>query len=42
MLWLTSSLRGNIKGELTVKVLTEGVHSGDGSGIVPSAFSIIR
>ncbi len=25
-----------------VKVLTEGVHSGDASGIVPSSFRIIR
>ena len=29
-------------GNLTVKVLEEGVHSGDASGIVPSSFRIIR
>jgi len=27
---------------LTVKVLTEGVHSGDASGIVPSRFRLLR
>ncbi len=41
-LWLTTSLRGNLIGELTVKVLTEGVHSGMASGIVPSSFRIAR
>lgn len=41
-LWCTSSLRGCIGGELHVEVLTEGVHSGDASGIVPSSFRIIR
>lgn len=41
-LWLTTSLRGNGVGTLTVKVLTEGVHSGDASGIVPSSFRIAR
>jgi len=40
--WLTTSLRGLISGNLTVKVLTEGVHSGRGSGIVPSSFRILR
>jgi acetylornithine deacetylase/succinyl-diaminopimelate desuccinylase-like protein len=39
-LWLTTSLRGNGVGTLTVRVLTEGVHSGDASGIVPSSFRI--
>jgi hypothetical protein len=29
-------------GNLKVKVLHEGVHSGEGSGIVPSSFRIIR
>ena len=29
-------------GNLTVRVLTEGVHSGDASGIVPSSFRILR
>ena len=35
-LWCTTSLRGLAGGNLIVKVLTEGVHSGDASGIVPS------
>jgi acetylornithine deacetylase/succinyl-diaminopimelate desuccinylase-like protein len=41
-LWMTTSLRGSIVGNLRVDVLTEGVHSGDASGIVPSSFRIIR
>jgi len=41
-LWSTTNLRGMITGELTVEVLTEGVHSGDASGIVPSSFRILR
>ncbi|HVT25923.1 MAG TPA: M20/M25/M40 family metallo-hydrolase, partial [Rhizomicrobium sp.] len=41
-LWLTTSLRGLAMGTLTVRVLTEGVHSGDASGIVPSSFRILR
>ena len=41
-LWMTTSLRGSIVGNLNVEVLTEGVHSGDASGIVPSSFRIIR
>jgi acetylornithine deacetylase/succinyl-diaminopimelate desuccinylase-like protein len=41
-LWLTTSLRGMAAGTLTVKVLAEGVHSGDASGIVPSSFRILR
>jgi acetylornithine deacetylase/succinyl-diaminopimelate desuccinylase-like protein len=41
-LWLTTSLRGIASGTLTVRVLTEGVHSGDASGIVPSSFRIMR
>ncbi len=40
--WLTTSLRGLVDGTLTVEVLTEGVHSGSASGIVPSSFRIIR
>lgn len=27
---------------VTVKVLNEGVHSGDASGVVPSSFRILR
>jgi acetylornithine deacetylase/succinyl-diaminopimelate desuccinylase-like protein len=41
-LWGTTSLRGIINGVLTVEVLTEGVHSGAASGIVPSSFRIAR
>ncbi len=41
-LWLTTSLLGIAMGNLTVRVLTEGVHSGDASGIVPSSFRIAR
>lgn len=41
-LWLTTSLRGNVTGTLRVEVLTEGVHSGDASGVVPSSFRILR
>ncbi len=41
-LWMTTSLRGVAAGTLTVEVLTEGVHSGDASGVVPSSFRIFR
>ena len=41
-LWNTTSLRGLVGGELSIEVLTEGVHSGDASGIVPSSFRILR
>src|SRR5277367_4424034 len=41
-LWLTTSLRGSFAGALTVRVLDEGVHSGDASGVVPSSFRIFR
>ena len=41
-LWATTSLRGLAAGVLTVEVLTEGVHSGDASGVVPSSFRIAR
>src|SRR5471030_14115 len=41
-LWLTTSLRGMAMGNLKVRVLTEGVHSGDASGVVPSSFRILR
>ena len=41
-LWLTTSLRGIAMGVLNVRVLDEGVHSGDASGIVPSSFRISR
>lgn len=41
-LWLTTSLRGMISGVLKVEILTEGIHSGDASGLVPSSFRILR
>jgi acetylornithine deacetylase/succinyl-diaminopimelate desuccinylase-like protein len=41
-LWLTTSLRGNVTGTLKVEILTEGIHSGDASGAVPSSFRIMR
>jgi acetylornithine deacetylase/succinyl-diaminopimelate desuccinylase-like protein len=41
-LWGTTSLRGLVNGVLTVEVLTEGVHSGDASGVVASSFRILR
>ncbi|MBS0320456.1 MAG: M20/M25/M40 family metallo-hydrolase, partial [Proteobacteria bacterium] len=41
-LWVTTSLRGLAAGTLTVRVLTEGVHSGDASGVVPSSFRVAR
>ena len=41
-LWLTSSLRGVLAGDLKVEIIKEGVHSGSSSGIVPSSFRIMR
>jgi acetylornithine deacetylase/succinyl-diaminopimelate desuccinylase-like protein len=41
-LWLTTSLRGMASASLTIRVLDEGVHSGDASGVVPSSFRILR
>ena len=41
-LWLTTSLRGTLAANMTVRVLTEGVHSGDASGVVPSSFRLLR
>ena len=41
-LWMTTSLRGIASGTLKVRVLTEGVHSGHASGVVPSSFRILR
>ncbi len=40
--WCTTSLRGNLIGRLTVRVLTEGVHSGDGERHCPDAVSDCR
>ena len=41
-LWNTTSLRGMVGGTLSVKILDEGVHSGDASGVVPDSFRIAR
>ena len=41
-MWVTTSLRGLVNGTLTVNVLTEGVHSGDAGGVVPSSFRVAR
>lgn len=41
-LWSTTSLRGIAGGVLRVEILTEGVHSGSATGIVPSTFRILR
>jgi len=41
-LWCTTSLRGNLVGDLLIEGLTEGVHSGSGTGIAPSVFRIAR
>jgi acetylornithine deacetylase/succinyl-diaminopimelate desuccinylase-like protein len=41
-LWMTTSLRGNVVGELTVELINEGVHSGNASGIVADSFRIAR
>src|SRR5579859_2193722 len=41
-LWMTTSLRGLVAGNLRVEILREGVHSGDASGVVPSSFRILR
>jgi len=41
-LWSTTSLRGIVTGTLAVDLLSEGVHSGDASGIVPSTFRVVR
>ncbi|EKD70287.1 MAG: hypothetical protein ACD_46C00578G0003 [uncultured bacterium] len=41
-LWVTTSLRGMITGNLQIEILKQGIHSGMGSGIVPSCFLILR
>ncbi|MCE0724287.1 MULTISPECIES: M20 family metallopeptidase [Legionella] len=41
-LWMTTSLRGNLVGELSVEVIREGVHSGAASGIVADSFRVAR
>ena len=41
-MWLTTSLRGHLSVEVKIDVLSEGVHSGSSSGIVPNVFRILR
>ena len=41
-LWCTTSLRGLVIGTLEIELLSEGVHSGDGSGVIPSSFRVAR
>lgn len=41
-LWTTTSLRGLVSAKLKIDILKQGVHSGSGSGIVPSCFQILR
>lgn len=41
-MWSTTSLRGLIEGKLRIDVLKDGIHSGVGSGVVPSAYTIMR
>ena len=41
-LWMTTSLRGNIVGELSVELIQEGVHSGNASGIVADSFRVAK
>jgi len=41
-LWVTTSLRGIITGDLSVELVSEGVHSGDASGVVADSFRVLR
>ena len=41
-MWSTTSLRGLMMADLRVDILSEAVHSGMASGIVPSSFRILR
>jgi len=41
-LWSTTSLRGLVVGTLEVSLLTEGVHSGDGTGVVAASERVVR
>lgn len=41
-LWMTTSLRGNVVGELSIELISEGVHSGAASGIVGDSFRVAR
>lgn len=41
-MWMTTSLRGVMSFKLRVSLMSEGVHSGTGSGIVASSFRVAR
>lgn len=41
-LWSTTSLRGLVNAVVRVDVLTEGIHSGSGGGVVPDSFRLLR
>jgi acetylornithine deacetylase/succinyl-diaminopimelate desuccinylase-like protein len=41
-LWSTTSLRGNITGNLDISLLTEGVHSGDSTGVIAASERVAR
>ncbi|HEX6243107.1 MAG TPA: M20/M25/M40 family metallo-hydrolase [Polyangiales bacterium] len=41
-LWATTSLRGLVIGNLEVSLLTEGVHSGDGTGVIAASERVVR
>lgn len=41
-LWCTTSLRGIVTANLKVELISEGVHSGDASGVVASSFRVLR
>jgi acetylornithine deacetylase/succinyl-diaminopimelate desuccinylase-like protein len=41
-LWVTTSLRGMLAGTLEVSLLSEGVHSGDGTGVIAASERVVR
>ena len=41
-LWSTTSLRGLVVGTLEISLLTEGVHSGDGTGVIAASERVAR
>jgi acetylornithine deacetylase/succinyl-diaminopimelate desuccinylase-like protein len=41
-LWSTTSLRGLVIGNLEVSLLSEGIHSGDGTGVIAASERVVR
>jgi acetylornithine deacetylase/succinyl-diaminopimelate desuccinylase-like protein len=41
-LWSTTSLRGLLLGTLDISLITEGVHSGDGTGVIAASERVVR